>query len=78
MLNAIDKAQALPKGTNRIELKAVKSGHYRLYLAVPAKATPDEVTALETLAEQHSLYCSPFPHPASATAVTFIDPDEQG
>lgn len=77
MLTAIHKENLLPKGTNRIELKQVKSGHFRLYIAVPAKATADEVTDLESLADQHTLYCSPFPHPKAATAVTFIDPDEQ-
>lgn len=77
MMAAIHKAGAMPKGTNRMEFKQVKSGHFRLYLAVPAKATPDEVVALEALADQHSLYCSAFPHPKAATAVTFIDPNEQ-
>lgn len=77
VLTAIHIANAIPTGTNRLEFKAVKSGHFRLYIAVPGKASPDEVAALELIAEQHELYCSAFPHPKAATAVTFIDPDEQ-
>jgi hypothetical protein len=77
MLKRLVDEKALPTGVNRIEFKAVKSGHFRLYLAIPGKCDRDAVTKCEALADEHSLYLSPFPHPSAATALTFIDPDEQ-
>ena len=75
LLTVISDKNHLPVHTERIELKADKSGFWRVYFATPGGASKDELAAVQLLAEEHSAYANGFSDGRAVTAVTIVDYD---
>jgi hypothetical protein len=77
LLTTMDANELIPLASNRVELKQVRSGHWRLYIALPGGVPMDKLEPLLKLANEKGLWPNCFPGGPSATAITFVDPDEQ-
>ena len=77
LLTTMDANELIPQVANRVELKQVRSGHWRLYIALPGGVPTDKLKPLLDLAQGKNLWPNCFPGGPATTAITFVDPDEQ-
>lgn len=76
LLLRLAEQDALPQTSNRIELKQVRSGHWRLYIAIPTGSTRADLKTTLDIAEAAGTWPNLFPSDQHVTALTFVDPDE--
>lgn len=76
LLLRLAEQDAIPAKTNRLELKMVRSGHWRLYIAIPEGSTRENLKKTLEIAEANGTWPNLFPSDSHVTALTFVDPDE--
>lgn len=75
-LGLVADSNAVPRKCSRIELKGVRSGHWRLYMSTPEGASSDEIDALRKAARDSGIILNTFETGGPVTALTFVDGDE--
>ena len=76
LLSLMDANDLIPQTTNRVEFKQVRSGHWRLYVALPNRVPMAQLEPLLEQARKHGVWPNCFPGGPEVTAITFVDPDE--
>lgn len=76
LLNRLHADGVLVHAAQRIELKRVKSGHFRVWFGTPNGVRMDIAASVHRIAGELGMTANPFAKAGSITAVTFVDDDE--
>lgn len=75
-LGLVADNDAVPRKCSRVELKSVRSGHWRLYMSTPDGVSSDEIEKLRSISKESGIILNTFETGGPVTALTFVDGDE--
>lgn len=76
LLNRLAAEDLLIPVAQRIELKRVKSGHFRVWFGTPGGVKQETGTHIHRIAGELGMTANPFGKGGVITAVTFVDDEE--
>lgn len=76
LLNRLEEDGVLIHAAQRIELKRVKSGHFRVWFGTPGGVKMETAANIHRIAGELGMTANPFAKAGTITAVTFVDDDE--